>query len=148
MVPTDHRICDQISFVPTPGHTPGHVSVWIQSGGEKAVITGDCMHHPCQIAHPDWVTAVDTDPGQGAATRQALLERLESGGGLLMGSHFAEPTAGRIQADRKGFRLLAGPRRGPTLAGATWMEESLRRPTCGSRPGGVSWWPALPWSPV
>lgn len=106
VVRTDHRICKEVSLVPTPGHTPGHVSVWIESNGEEAVITGDCMHHPCQIAHPEWATAVDVDPGQGSATRQALLERLASGGGHLMGSHFAEPTAGRIEADGKGFRLV------------------------------------------
>jgi len=34
LVETDHRICDEISLVPTPGHTPGHVSVRIASQGE------------------------------------------------------------------------------------------------------------------
>jgi glyoxylase-like metal-dependent hydrolase (beta-lactamase superfamily II) len=53
-VETDHRLCDEINLVPTLGHTPGHVSVRIASRGEEALITGDFMHHPCQIARPDW----------------------------------------------------------------------------------------------
>src|SRR5208337_2684166 len=47
VVETEHRICDEISLVPTLGHTPGHVSVRIASQGEAALITGDFMHHPC-----------------------------------------------------------------------------------------------------
>ena len=46
LVETNHRICDEVSLVPTLGHTPGHVSVRIASLGEEALITGDCMHHP------------------------------------------------------------------------------------------------------
>jgi glyoxylase-like metal-dependent hydrolase (beta-lactamase superfamily II) len=109
VVATDHRICDHVSLVPTPGHTPGHVSIWIESNGEEAVITGDCIHHPCQIAHPNWATAVDADPGKGTATRQALLGRLSGTGALLMGTHFAEPTAGRVEPDAEGFRLVTDP---------------------------------------
>ena len=33
LVETDHRICDEVSLVPTIGHTPGHVSVRISSRG-------------------------------------------------------------------------------------------------------------------
>ncbi len=62
LVETDHRICDEISLMPTPGHTPGHVSLRIASEGEEALITGDFMHHPCQIARPDWSSTADSDP--------------------------------------------------------------------------------------
>lgn len=106
IVSTDHRICEQVLLVPTLGHTPGHVSVVIQSDGQEAVITGDCIHHPCQLARPEWATVADDDPGRGIATRKALLERLSGNGALLMGSHFAPPTAGHIEADGKGFRLV------------------------------------------
>src|SRR5271156_6021767 len=54
MVETNARICEEISLIPTLGHTPGHVSVMIQSKEEQALITGDFMHHPCQIARPEW----------------------------------------------------------------------------------------------
>jgi glyoxylase-like metal-dependent hydrolase (beta-lactamase superfamily II) len=105
LVPTDHRICDEISLVPTPGHTPGHVSVLIRSAGEQALITGDFVHHPCQIARPDWSSAVDTDAGMAAATRRRIFEQYADTPTLIIGTHFATPTAGRLVRDGDTFRL-------------------------------------------
>ena len=65
LVETDARLCEEIDLVPTIGHTPGHVSVRIRSRGEEALITGDFMHHPCQIAHPEWASTADSDPAMG-----------------------------------------------------------------------------------
>jgi glyoxylase-like metal-dependent hydrolase (beta-lactamase superfamily II) len=101
----DHRISDEISLLPTVGHTPGHVSVMIRSRGEQAMITGDFMHHPCQIAHPEWHTTADSDPEQGIATRRQVFERLADGPVLVIGTHFAGATAGRIVRDGSGYRL-------------------------------------------
>ncbi|HQT79817.1 MAG TPA: MBL fold metallo-hydrolase [Rhodopila sp.] len=101
----NHRICDEISLVPTTGHTPGHVSVMIQSRGEQALITGDFMHHPCQIAHPEWHTTADSDPGQGIETRLSMFDRLAGSPVLVIGTHFAGATAGRIVRDGDGYRL-------------------------------------------
>ena len=72
LVETDHRITNEISLIPTIGHTPGHVSVLIRSKGEEALITGDFMHHPCQIAHPEWCSTADTDPDMGQRTRERM----------------------------------------------------------------------------
>jgi len=52
LVEADHRICPEVSLRSTPGHTPGHVSVDIESAGRRGLITGDFVHHPCQITHP------------------------------------------------------------------------------------------------
>jgi glyoxylase-like metal-dependent hydrolase (beta-lactamase superfamily II) len=105
MVETDERISEEITLVPTPGHTPGHVSVMIQSGGEQALITGDFVHHPCQIARPDWSTLADSDPGRGIATRRRMFQRLAGAPVLVLGTHFAGVTAGRIVADGDTWRL-------------------------------------------
>ncbi len=105
LVETDHRICDEISLVPTVGHTPGHVSVRIVSRGEEALITGDFMHHPCQIAHPEWDTTADTDPAQGIRTRREMFERLAGTPVLVIGTHFAGATAGHIVRDGDSYRL-------------------------------------------
>jgi len=50
--PENFRLTEEISLFPTPGHTPGHCSVLIESRGKKAVITGDMMHHPIQLTDP------------------------------------------------------------------------------------------------
>ena len=105
LVAQDHRINDDIWLEPTPGHTPGHVSVHIASRGEEAVITGDMIHHPCQIAHAHWSSVADTDPNQAAATRSEFIQRYADRPVLVIGTHFAAPTAGRIVRDGEAFRL-------------------------------------------
>jgi len=105
LVETDHRICDEISLVPTPGHTPGHVSVRIASRGEEALITGDFMHHPCQIARPEWSSTADSDPEEARRTREAMLIGLAGTSTLVIGTHFAGRTAGRIIRDGDTYRL-------------------------------------------
>jgi len=105
MVETNERISDEISLIPTLGHTPGHVSVMIQSNGEQALITGDFMHHPCQIAHPEWSTLADSDPDQGIETRRRMFRRLAGTPVLIIGTHFAGATAGRLVNDGDSYRL-------------------------------------------
>jgi len=105
LVETDHRICDEVSLVPTPGHTPGHVSVRISSQGEAALITGDFMHHPCQIARPEWSSTADSDPEEARHTREQMLTGLAGTPTLVIGTHFAGRTAGRIVRDGGTFRL-------------------------------------------
>ncbi len=105
LVETDQQLTDEISLVPTVGHTPGHVSVRITSRGEEALITGDFMHHPCQIAHPEWSTLADSDPDRGIRTRWEMFERLAGKPVLVIGTHFAGATAGRLVRDGATFRL-------------------------------------------
>lgn len=105
LVETTHEVCPEVSLVPTLGHTPGHVSVRIQSQGEEALITGDFLHHPCQMAHPEWASAVDYDAEASTATRWRMLEAYAGTENLLIGTHFAGPTAGRVVKDGDVFRL-------------------------------------------
>jgi glyoxylase-like metal-dependent hydrolase (beta-lactamase superfamily II) len=105
LVETDHQIHDAIRFEPTPGHTPGHVSVHISSQGEEAVITGDLVHHPCQFARPDWGSSADTDAEQADRTRKAFMARYADTPTLIIGTHFAGPTAGRLVRDGEVYRL-------------------------------------------
>lgn len=105
LVETAHHVCAEVRLVPTLGHTAGHVSVHVASGGEEALITGDFVHHPCQLVHPDWATVVDVDGAQSSTTRREVFTRMAGTPALLIGSHFAEPTAGRIVRDGNAFRL-------------------------------------------
>ncbi len=105
LVASDHRLCDEVSLIPTLGHTPGHVSVRISSDGEEALITGDFIHHPCQMARLDWVSAADYDIALAQRTRREVFTRLAGTATLMIGTHFAAPTAGRVVRDGNGFRL-------------------------------------------
>ncbi|PQA87687.1 MBL fold metallo-hydrolase [Marinicaulis flavus] len=105
LVETDHKICEEARLVSTPGHTPGHVSVELESKNERAFITGDMAHHPCQLAHPEWATNFDSDKSQSTDTRRRVFAELAGKPVLVLGTHFAEPTAGRIVRDGDAFRL-------------------------------------------
>jgi len=105
LVEMDHRISPELRLAPTPGHTPGHVSVLINSEGERAMITGDIMHHPCQIAHPDWAPGFDSDRAAAETTRRRVLGEVADQPVLVIGTHFAAPTAGRVRRDGDAFRL-------------------------------------------
>ena len=105
LVSADHVVCDEVRLVPTPGHTPGHVSIRIDSRGESALITGDFIHHPCQLAHPEWSLTSDFDPTQSAQTREGVFSGLAGTPTLVIGTHWPDPTAGRIARDAGAFRL-------------------------------------------
>jgi glyoxylase-like metal-dependent hydrolase (beta-lactamase superfamily II) len=105
LVEMDHRISSEVRLRPTPGHTPGHVSVMIQSEGQSAVITGDIAHHPCQMAHPEWATSYDSDTQGATATRAKLFAEWADQPILVIGTHYAAPTAGHVKRDGAAFRF-------------------------------------------
>ena len=98
LVAMDHRLTDEVWLEPTPGHTPGHVSVRINSGGQQAVITGDLMHHPIQCSEPDRLVKFDSDAQMARDTRRRFLACCAADRSLVLGTHFAHPTAGRVVA--------------------------------------------------
>jgi glyoxylase-like metal-dependent hydrolase (beta-lactamase superfamily II) len=105
LVEMDHRISPEVRLVPTPGHTPGHVSVMIESEGQRAVITGDTTHHPAQMAHPQWATSFDSDAQAATATRTKLFAEWADQPILVIGTHYAAPTAGHVKRDGAAFRF-------------------------------------------
>ena len=104
LVELDHVISPEIRLTPSIGHTPGHVSVIISSEGEQAVIIGDMAHHPSQMAHPDWALG-DNDSEAAAQTRRRLFAEWADQNVLVIGTHFAAPTAGHVVRDGAAFRF-------------------------------------------
>ncbi len=105
LVADDKIISDTMRFIPSPGHTPHHVSVLLASRGERALVTGDAFHHPCQIAYPDWSTISDFDPAQARQSRLDLLQRFAGTGTAFVGTHFSEPAIGMLQTEAGGYVL-------------------------------------------
>jgi glyoxylase-like metal-dependent hydrolase (beta-lactamase superfamily II) len=101
----DHQISDEIRLLPTPGHTPDHVSVLVSSQGKQAVITGDVMHHPIQVAMPGHAATFDMDKQKGSKTRVEFVKRFEEKPVLVIGSHFADPGAGYIVRHGDAWKL-------------------------------------------
>jgi glyoxylase-like metal-dependent hydrolase (beta-lactamase superfamily II) len=105
LIEPDHEICPEITLRPTPGHTPGHVSIEISSQGERAMVTGDMMHHPIQLERPADFVRFDMDQARGSQTRQTLVDDLANSDIFVIGSHFADPTGGWVVRDEQGCRL-------------------------------------------
>jgi glyoxylase-like metal-dependent hydrolase (beta-lactamase superfamily II) len=104
LIASDAKLCDEIAVIPTPGHSPGHLSILVQSDGEQALLTGDVAHHPCQMAHLDWSSTVDSDPLQSAVTRRQLFSRFTDQPTLVIGGHF---DAGHIRRDGDAFKFIS-----------------------------------------
>lgn len=107
-----HQIAsgDDLSIVtePSHGHTPGHVHVCIESKGERAVITGDLMHHPMQCAMPHRHATFDMDKDSGKQSRETFVEKYRDSGVVVIGAHFFDPTAGHIETADDGETWFRG----------------------------------------
>ena len=88
LIEGEHNITDEVSTLPTPGHTPGHQVILITSQGEKAMIAGDVLHSKVQVQEPGWCAGVDINKDQSLQSREALLDRAEREDYVVAAGHF------------------------------------------------------------
>ena len=88
LVEGEHHITDEVTTFPTPGHTPGHQTIMVNSQGEKAMVVGDVLHTKVQVQEPSWTAGVDIDKEQSRRSREALLDRAEQEGYVVAAGHF------------------------------------------------------------
>ena len=98
-------VCDGVRLISTPGHTPGHVSVVLESAGETGLITGDFIHHPIQFHDPTLVSPFDVDNEMAIQTRRKIFGEYADTPTLIIGTHFAGPTAGTLVSENGTYRL-------------------------------------------
>jgi glyoxylase-like metal-dependent hydrolase (beta-lactamase superfamily II) len=106
-VPGDHSIDGEAWLEVAPGHTPRHVTLHLESQGNEAILAGDIMHHPIQVAEPHLrAEYLDIDPESAEETRMSFLRRYSGSDILIFGPHFANPSGGHIQAEGDSYRFL------------------------------------------
>jgi glyoxylase-like metal-dependent hydrolase (beta-lactamase superfamily II) len=108
-MPIHREIGDGIWLEDVSGHSPGNLCVTAECGGERAIFSGDCFHHPIQLVRPDAPFFADENPSQACATRRRLLERHANTDAIFFPAHFTGATAGRVErvdADELRFRYL------------------------------------------
>lgn len=96
LIEGEHTISSSLVTLHTPGHTPGHMTVVVSSGGEEAYILGDTFLTPIDVAEPEWVTTWDWAAEPVRATRRMLIERIEATNAVVGASHLAGPGLGRF----------------------------------------------------
>ncbi|WP_421858776.1 MBL fold metallo-hydrolase [Oricola sp.] len=96
-----------IEAVDTSGHTPGHTSFAIHSGGASAMVLGDAVTNAAvSFARPDWPSGSDQDVEKGIATRRAVLDRLAGDQGPIVGFHLPGNGIGRVETAGTGYRFV------------------------------------------
>ena len=95
-VDADGPVIPSLVGISTPGHTPGHRSFVVQSGGERLFILGDLTHMPVLAHETGWDNAFDWDKPLARATRQRVLADLEAEGTLTGVGHYPLPGFGRF----------------------------------------------------
>lgn len=96
LVEGDRHLTEDVVVMHTPGHTPGHLSVMVASRGEQALLLGDVVVHPLQVAEPDRNSAFDMDEDMARATRERLLQRAQGSDLLVAARHLREPGFGHV----------------------------------------------------
>ena len=109
LVEGEHAVTGELLTVPTPGHTPGHVSFVVASGGERAYLIGDAAHQPVQLREDGWCPGADIDKNASTRSRRELFTRIEREGALIASGHFPFPGLGHAVSEEGGrtFRPLA-----------------------------------------
>jgi glyoxylase-like metal-dependent hydrolase (beta-lactamase superfamily II) len=105
LIEGESEIVPGITALPAPGHTPGQIALWVDSGGEQLLYLSDAVLHPIFLEHPDWYSVYDRDRPVALATMRRLVERAVDTGALVHGFHFdPAPGLGRIRTDGNVWR--------------------------------------------
>lgn len=97
-----------LTYAATPGHTPGHMSVMLENGGQRLMIGGDVLaNNAISFARPDWRIGSDFDRDRAIATRKSLLDQLATDKIPLVGFHLAWPGLGMVERTGNAYRLAS-----------------------------------------
>ena len=105
MIDSDHQPDPLLTIKDYPGHTPGSIAINLKDGGRQACFSGDIMHHPIQVYHPDWSSQFCSDQEMSARSRRRLLEDCTESNALLCPAHFPGANAGHIKEQGDAFRI-------------------------------------------
>jgi glyoxylase-like metal-dependent hydrolase (beta-lactamase superfamily II) len=97
LVGGDTQIVPGLTLVHTPGHTPGHSCVVVESQGQRVYVIGDVMHSPAQVSET-WVCFAEVDFEQSRDSREMLLRELQRSDTIGAGTHFPNSVFGRVVA--------------------------------------------------
>ncbi|MCM2402484.1 MBL fold metallo-hydrolase [Rhizobium sp. S153] len=100
----DQEVIAGFRSILRPGHTPGHSSIVVESGGKKLVFWGDITHGDIvQFKQPEVTIEFDVDrPSAVKSRKQAFAEAIAEGY-LVAGAHIAFPGIGNVLQDGQKF---------------------------------------------
>ena len=116
LISDEAEIAPGITALMAAGHTPGHMTFRLDSGGEALMILGDLANHPVwSLARPDWEVRFDMDKAAAAASRRRMLGLAAQDRAPVVGYHMPFPAVGYVDTDGDGFRWV--PEGGQLMGG-------------------------------
>jgi glyoxylase-like metal-dependent hydrolase (beta-lactamase superfamily II) len=100
----EKEIVSGIRGLPTPGHTPHHQSILIESAGERALFLADLAPTTAHLPLA-WIMGYDVEPLVTLETKRRVLARAVEENWLLVFEHDAKTAWSPIVRDGKGFGL-------------------------------------------
>lgn len=98
LVEGDEPVTRGVRVLPTPGHTPHHQSVLVESDGETACFLADACPTRAHVPLP-WIMGYDVEPLVSLETKRALWRRASEEEWLLVFEHDTQFVWGRLQED-------------------------------------------------
>jgi len=92
----------------TRGHTPGHMSIRIESAGEHALYVCDMASYAVHFERLGWMTAYDVEPLYTLESKRKWQAWALETNALLFFPHDSQRPAGRLTQDAKGKVALNG----------------------------------------
>lgn len=100
----EKEIVSGIRVIPTPGHTPAHQSILIESGGERAFYVADLVPTKVHLPLP-WVMGFDVEPLVTLETKRRILKQALAEDWLMIFEHDTTTAWGRLEDDGKRYKL-------------------------------------------
>ncbi|MDM8359160.1 MBL fold metallo-hydrolase [Pandoraea communis] len=94
------------TFHQTKGHSFDHLSISLESAGELALFSGDVMHHPVQVAKPDWNSVFCEFQDDARRSRDWALNFAADNHATFFSSHFPGTSVGVVERDGTGFNWI------------------------------------------
>ena len=106
LVEGEREIVRGIRVIPTPGHTPHHQGILLESDGEKAFYLADLCPTSAHLPLP-WIMGYDVEPLVTLETKRRVLKRAKEEEWLVVFEHDATVPWGRVGTDGKQYILVS-----------------------------------------
>jgi glyoxylase-like metal-dependent hydrolase (beta-lactamase superfamily II) len=96
-------LVEGVRFLPTFGHSAGHMAIAMESNGTTAIFSGDVMHSPIQVREPQRSSVFCQRPDDARTSRDWLLNYAAERKAAIFTAHFPHTSAGSVERTADGF---------------------------------------------